>query len=51
MSPLIIPSSNTTPAGEDLAEQAVPGHGIPSQDTDPADAFWYLASTNIGFQP
>lgn len=28
--------SNTAPADEDLAEQARPGHGIPSQDPDPA---------------
>ena len=28
--------SNTVPADEDLAEQAHPGHGIPSQDPDPA---------------
>lgn len=34
-------SSNTPPTGvkpvdPDLAEQAVPGHGVPSQDPDPA---------------
>lgn len=29
------PSKNV-PADEDLAEQARPGHGIPSQDPDPA---------------
>ena len=29
-------SSKTAPADEDLAEQARPGHGIPSQDPDPA---------------
>ena len=28
--------SNTASADEDLAEQARPGHGIPSQDPDPA---------------
>lgn len=28
--------SNTAPADEDLAEQARPGHGVPSQDPDPA---------------
>jgi pimeloyl-ACP methyl ester carboxylesterase len=28
--------SNTAPVDQDLAEQAVPGHGIPSQDPDPA---------------
>lgn len=28
--------SNTAPADEDLAEQARPGHGIPSQDPNPA---------------
>ena len=30
------PPSNTVPADQDLAEQARPGHGIPSQDPDPA---------------
>ena len=30
------PPSSTAPADEDLAEQARPGHGIPSQDPDPA---------------
>lgn len=29
-------SLNTSPVDEDLAEQAVPGHGVPSQDPDPA---------------
>lgn len=28
--------SHTTPRDEDLAEQARPGHGVPSQDPDPA---------------
>ena len=28
--------SSTVPVDEDLAEQALPGHGIPSQDPDPA---------------
>lgn len=28
--------SNTPPVDEDLAEQALPGHGVPSQDPDPA---------------
>lgn len=32
MNPLINPPSSTAPADEDLAEQALPGHGIPSQD-------------------
>jgi hypothetical protein len=36
MSPLTIPPSKTVPVDEDLAEQALPGHGIPSQDTDTA---------------
>lgn len=36
MNPLITSPSHTAPADEDLAEQALPGHGIPSQDTDPA---------------
>jgi len=29
------PLANTVPVDEDLAEQATPGHGIPSQDPDP----------------
>ena len=33
-SPTLAPDS--APVDQDLAEQAVPGHGIPSQDTDPA---------------
>lgn len=36
MNPSAIPPSNTAPADEDLAEQARSGHGIPSQDPDPA---------------
>jgi non-heme chloroperoxidase len=36
MNPAANPASNATPADEDLAEQARPGHGIPSQDPDPA---------------
>ncbi len=36
MNPLNTPLSNTATADEDLAEQARPGHGIPSQDPDPA---------------
>jgi hypothetical protein len=36
MNPLTTPRSNTATADEDLAEQARPGHGIPSQDPDPA---------------
>ncbi len=39
MNPLTTPTPNTAPADEDLAEQALPGHGIPSQDTDPAAQF------------
>ena len=35
MNPLTFAPSNTAPAEEDLAEQALPGHGIPSQDPDP----------------
>lgn len=31
-----IPSSHPAPSDADLAEQALPGHGIPSQDPDPA---------------
>ena len=29
-------SKNSTPVDDDLADQARPGHGIPSQDPDPA---------------
>src|SRR3990167_880223 len=36
MNPLTIPPTNTAPLDEDLVEQANPGHGIPSQDPDPA---------------
>jgi uncharacterized protein YcfJ len=36
MNILTTPPSNMAPADEDLAEQAHPGHGIPSQDPDPA---------------
>ena len=36
MNPSATPPSNTAPADKDLAEQARPGHGIPSQDPDPA---------------
>jgi pimeloyl-ACP methyl ester carboxylesterase len=36
MNPFIIPRPNTVPANADLAEQAVPGYGVPSQDPDPA---------------
>ena len=36
MNPLTFAPSNTAPADEDLVEQALPGHGIPSQDPDPA---------------
>lgn len=36
MNTLINPPSNAAPADADLAEQARPGHGIPSQDPDPA---------------
>jgi hypothetical protein len=34
-SPATLPPT-TAPVDQDLAEQAVPGHGIPSQDPDPA---------------
>lgn len=34
MNSLNTPPSSTAPADEDLAEQAIPGHGIPSQDPD-----------------
>jgi non-heme chloroperoxidase len=36
MNPLNTPQANTPPVDEDLVEQARPGHGIPSQDPDPA---------------
>ena len=36
MNPSATPPSNTAPVDEDLAEQARPGHGIPSQDPNPA---------------
>ncbi|WP_342129110.1 alpha/beta fold hydrolase [Hydrogenophaga sp. OTU3427] len=36
MSPIATLPTRTTGADEDLAEQALPGHGIPSQDPDPA---------------
>ena len=32
MNPLTIPPANAAPADQDLADQANPGHGIPSQD-------------------
>lgn len=36
MNPSINPQNTSIPADEDLAEQARPGHGVPSQDPDPA---------------
>jgi hypothetical protein len=36
MNPSTTPPSNTAPVDEDLAKQAHPGHGIPSQDPNPA---------------
>ena len=36
MNPLTTPPSSITPVDEDLAEQAKPGHGIPSQDPEAA---------------
>ena len=36
MQPSTTPPSTTTPVDTDLAEQAVRGHGVPSQDPDPA---------------
>jgi len=36
MKPSATVPSNTVPADPDLAEQAVPGHGVPSQDPNPA---------------
>jgi non-heme chloroperoxidase len=43
MNPLTTPPFNTTPVDEDLAEQALPGHGIPSQDPD--------AAAQVGLEP
>ena len=39
MNPSNTATSNTAAADEDIAEQARPGHGIPSQDPDPAAQF------------
>ena len=36
MNPSSTPPSNEAPVDKDLAEQARPGHGVPSQDPDPA---------------
>ena len=36
MNPLSTPPSDTVPVDEDLAEQANPGHGVPSQDPNAA---------------
>ena len=36
MQPSTTPPSTTATVDADLAEQAVPGHGVPSQDPDPA---------------
>ncbi|MBC7430854.1 MAG: hypothetical protein H7345_02185 [Rubritepida sp.] len=36
MNPPTSSSAGAKPADPDLAEQAVPGHGVPSQDPDPA---------------
>ena len=36
MNPSPLPPLRANPADKDLAEQAQPGHGVPSQDTDPA---------------
>lgn len=36
MNPSTIPPPRTATPDQDLAEQAVPGHGVPSQDPDPA---------------
>lgn len=35
MSPSPAQSPRTTPPDGDLIDQAVPGHGVPSQDLDP----------------
>jgi non-heme chloroperoxidase len=39
MNPSATAPSNTAPADEDITEQARPGHGVPSQDPDPAAQF------------
>ena len=39
ISPPDTPPPDPAPDDENLAEQAHPGHGIPSQDTDPAAQF------------
>ena len=39
MNPPTTPPGNATPVDEDLAEQARPGYGIPSQDPNPAAQF------------
>ena len=39
MNPTIKPPSTAPSADEDMAEQARPGHGIPSQDPNPAAQF------------
>ena len=36
MTPLNTPAAPSAPADEDLADQARPGHGVPSQDPDAA---------------
>jgi non-heme chloroperoxidase len=36
MNPITAPPLKTVPADDDLAEQAKPGHGVPSQDPDAA---------------
>jgi non-heme chloroperoxidase len=36
MNPSVTPLPHTAPIDEDLAEQARPGHGVPSQDPDPS---------------
>ena len=39
MNPFTTAPSDIAPADEDLADQARPGHGIPSQDPNPAAQF------------
>lgn len=36
MNESVTPPSHAEPHDEDLAEQALPGHGVPSQDPNPA---------------
>lgn len=43
MNPTTKPQTDVTPLDPDLAEQALPGHGVPSQDPD--------AAAQVGLSP